>query len=147
LTNVRFLPLVPPSPKELLPQMLAAGDMLLLNQSRGVLDTVIPSKLFTYMASGRPIIAAVNPRSQAANCVRRAGSGIAVAAEQPSALAEAVLKLKQDRPLAEKLGSQGRRFVVENCDRNQILRRYEDVFVAFANHRSRGSGPQPANVG
>jgi colanic acid biosynthesis glycosyl transferase WcaI len=147
LTNVRFLPLVPPSPKELLPQMLAAGDMLLLNQSRGVLDTVIPSKLFTYMASGRPIIAAVNPRSQAANCVRRAGSGIAVAAEQPSALAEAVLKLKQDRPLAEKLGSQGRRFVVENCDRNQILRRYEDVFVAFANHRSRGSGPQPASVG
>src|SRR6202012_2705848 len=32
LTNVRFLPLVPPNPKELLPQMLAAGDMLLLNQ-------------------------------------------------------------------------------------------------------------------
>jgi colanic acid biosynthesis glycosyl transferase WcaI len=147
LTNVRFLPLVPPSPKELLPQMLAAGDMLLLNQSSGVLDTVIPSKLFTYMASGRPIIAAVNPGSQAANCVRRAGSGIAVAAEQPSALAEAVLKLKQDRPLAEKLGSQGRRFVVENCDRNQILRRYEDTFLTFANHRSRGSAPQPASVG
>lgn len=147
LTNVRFLPLVPPSPKELLPQMLGAGDMLLLNQSASVVDTVIPSKLFTYMASGRPIIAAVNSSSQAANCVRRAGSGIAVPAEQPAALAEAILNLKQDRVLAETLGSQGRRFVVEHCDRNHILRRYEDIFLAFANHRSPGSVPQPASAG
>lgn len=147
LTNVRFLPLVPATPKELLPQMLAAGDMLLLNQSVRVVDTVIPSKLFTYMASGRPIIAAVNPSSQAANCVRRADSGIAVEAERPAALAEAILKLKHDRHMAEKLGSQGRRFVVEHCDRNRILRRYEDIFLAFANHRSPGSVPQSANAG
>jgi colanic acid biosynthesis glycosyl transferase WcaI len=147
LNNVRFLPLVPPSPEELLPQMLASSDMLLLNQSAGVVDTVIPSKLFTYMASGRPIIAAVSASSQAANCVRRAGSGIAVPAEQPAALAEAILKLKQDRQLAEMLGSQGRNFVVENCDRNQILRRYEDIFLAFAKRRSPGPIPQPVSVG
>jgi colanic acid biosynthesis glycosyl transferase WcaI len=146
LTNVRFLPLVPPSPKELLPQMLAAADMLLLNQSARVVDTVIPSKLFTYMASGRPIVAAVNRSSQAANCVRRAGSGIAVEAEKPAAFAEAILKLKHDRQLAGQLGSQGRNFVVQHCDRNQILRRYEDIFLAFANHRSAGSVVAPANV-
>jgi colanic acid biosynthesis glycosyl transferase WcaI len=146
LNNVRFLPLVPENPKELLPQMLAAGDILLLNQSAGVVDTVIPSKLFTYMASGRPIIAAVNSTSQAANAVRRASSGIAVPAEQPAALAEAILALKQDTALATRFGSQGRRFVVENCDRNQILGRYEDIFLAFAN-RSPRPVPHAAGVG
>jgi colanic acid biosynthesis glycosyl transferase WcaI len=135
LSNVFFLPLVPPQPKELLPEMLAAADVLVLNQSAQIMDTVIPSKLFTYMAAGRPVIAAVDPSSQAAVCVRQAGSGITVNAENPDALAEAILQLKEDRELAERLGRQGRFFVEEHCARDRILGKYEEAFIAFANHR------------
>lgn len=133
LSNVRFLPLVPPQPQELLPQMLAAADVLVLNQSARVVDTVIPSKLFTYMASGRPVVAAVNPSSQAAACIHQAGSGIVVDAENPVALAEAIRQLKGDRELAERMGRQGRLFVEEHCARDRILSRYENLFLVFAN--------------
>jgi colanic acid biosynthesis glycosyl transferase WcaI len=135
LSNVRFLPLLPPEPKELLPEMLAAADMLVLNQSSRIADTVIPSKLFTYMAAGRPIVAAVTRSSQAAACIRNAGSGITVDAENPAALAEAISQLKDDRELAECLGRRGRLFVEEHCARDRILSKYEDTFLTLANDR------------
>jgi len=135
LSNVRFLPLVLPQPRELLPEMLAAADVLVLNQSASIVDMVIPSKLFTYMAAGRPIVAAVNESSQATACIRKADSGIAVEAENPAALAEAILQLKEDRELAERLGRQGRLFVEEHSARDRIFNKYEDTFLACANNR------------
>jgi colanic acid biosynthesis glycosyl transferase WcaI len=131
---VCFLPLLPPQPRELLPEMLAAADVLVLNQSGHIIDMVIPSKLFTYMASGRPIVAAVHQSSQAAACIRKAGSGIAVEAENPAALAEAILQLMKDRELAERLGQQGRLFVEEHCARDGIFNKYEDTFLKSANN-------------
>lgn len=134
LSNVRFLPLLPPQPRELLPEMLAAADVLVLNQSANIVDMVIPSKMFTYMAAGRPFVAAVNQSSQAAACIRKAGSGIAVGAENPAALAEAILQLKEDRELAERLGRQGRLFVEEHSARDRIFNKYEDTFLKCANN-------------
>jgi colanic acid biosynthesis glycosyl transferase WcaI len=134
LSNVLFLPLLPPQPRELLPEMLAAADVLVLNQSASIVDMVIPSKLFTYMAAGRPIVAAVNQSSQAAACIRKAGSGIAVGAENPAALAEAILQLKEDKELAECLGRQGRLFVEEHSARDRIFNKYEDTFLKCANN-------------
>ncbi len=135
LSNVRFLPLLPPQPRELLPELLAAADVLVLNQSAHIVDTVIPSKLFTYMAAGRPIVAAANQSSQAAACIRKAGSGIVVDPENPAALAEAILQLREDRELAERLGRQGRLFVEEHSARNRIFNKYEDAFLTCANNR------------
>src|SRR5258706_9408253 len=135
LSNVRFLPLLPPQQRGLLPEMVAASDVLVLNQSARIVDTVIPSKLFSYMAAGRPIVAAVNQSSQAAACIRKAGSGIAVEAENPVALAEAILQLKEDRELAERLGQQGRLFVEEHSARDRIFNKYEDTFLTCVNNR------------
>jgi colanic acid biosynthesis glycosyl transferase WcaI len=134
LSNVRFLPLLPPQPRELLPEMLAAADVLVLNQSGQIVDMVIPSKLFTYMASGRPIIAAVHKSSQAAACIREAGSGIAVEADNPAALAEAIFQLKENSELAERLGRQGRFYVEEHSARGRIFNKYEDAFLECANN-------------
>jgi len=134
ISNVFFLPLVPPQPKELLPEMLAAADIFVLNQSAKIVDTVIPSKLFTYMAAGRPVVAAVAASSQAALCIRQVGAGITVEADNPNALAEAIWQLKKDRDLRERLGCQGRLFAEEHCARGRILGKYEDAFVACANN-------------
>jgi colanic acid biosynthesis glycosyl transferase WcaI len=147
LSNVRFLPLVPPEPKQLLPEMLAAADVLVLNQSAQVVDMVIPSKLFTYMAAGRPIVASVSHSSQAASCIRRAGSGIAVDAEDPAALAGAIWQLKEDRQLAESFGRRGRLFVEEHCARDRILGKYEDAFLAFTNNGFTHGMRQQVNTG
>jgi glycosyltransferase involved in cell wall biosynthesis len=56
--------LIPFQPVEQLSAMFSAGDVLLLNQLAAVKNTVVPSKLLTYMSAGRPVLAAVNSASR-----------------------------------------------------------------------------------
>lgn len=63
LSNISFLPF---EPVEMFPDMLAAADVLLLNQRANVSDSVLPCKFLNYMAAGRPVVAAVNGESETA---------------------------------------------------------------------------------
>ena len=132
LKNVRFLPL---EPKELLPNMLAAADVLLVNQSAHVIDMVIPSKLVTYMAAGRAVVAAVAHDSEAARAVDRADCGVVVPPEQPAALASAVLQLKLNHEQAGKFGRDGRLYAECNFDREPLLARFERALNAVGVNR------------
>jgi len=121
LDNVRFLPL---QPKELLPYMLSAADALIINQRADVVDIVIPSKLHTYMASGRPIIAAVHPKSEAGRKITMADCGLVIPPEQPIALADAIRRIRTDPALAARYGRNARKYLEENFDREKILKKY-----------------------
>jgi putative colanic acid biosynthesis glycosyltransferase WcaI len=122
LPNVRFLPL---AARAALPGMLAAADVLLLNQSAAVGDTVIPSKLLTYLAAGRPIIAAAQSGSQATRTVQFAGGGIIVPPEDAASLAAAILRLREYPPLREQLGQNGRAFAEQHFAGERVLPRLE----------------------
>jgi colanic acid biosynthesis glycosyl transferase WcaI len=123
--NVRFLPL---QPRDVLPHMLSAADVLLLNQRADVVDMVIPSKLLTYMAAGRPIVAAVHPESEAAKYIRRAQCGLVVQPESPGELADAICQIRSDPERADRLGRSARVFAEENFARDRVLRWYEEFF-------------------
>ncbi len=128
LTNIRLLPLQPP---EAVPQMYAAADALLLNQRSAVEDAVIPSKLLTYMSSGRAVVAAVSDRSEAARQVRRAGCGVLVPAENPDALLEGVNELRRAPALRQRLGRNGRAFAEAHFTKSRVLQSYESLFAAL----------------
>jgi len=91
---------------------------------------VIPSKLLTYMAAGRPVVAAVTPTSEAAQCITRAGCGVVVCPEDPTALAQAIRGLQADPALASSLGRRGRSFAKQNFASNRILERFENHFLS-----------------
>ncbi|MBI5676094.1 MAG: WcaI family glycosyltransferase [Nitrospirae bacterium] len=124
LNNVRFLPL---QPKEMLPHMLSAADALIINQRSDVVDIVIPSKLYTYMASGRPIIAAVHPKSEAGRYITMADCGLVIPPEQPKVLADAIRQVKTDSSLADRYGRNARKYLEENFDRKKILKKFTAV--------------------
>ncbi len=132
LPNVQFLPLQQSSA---LPGMFAAADVLLLNQSAKVVDTVVPSKLLTYMAAGRPVIAAVNAASEAAQCIERAGCGLVVEPENPAALTEAIRLLYANRELASRLGAQGRLSAERHFACEQVFPLYENLFLSLAEQK------------
>jgi colanic acid biosynthesis glycosyl transferase WcaI len=129
LPKVKFLPL---EPQELLPAMLAAADVLLINQSAQVVDMVIPSKLVTYMAAGRAVVAAVEPSSEAARAIELAACGLVVRPEDPAALADAIARLKLNRDKAALFGQAGRRYAERNFDRELLLARFEDELVCLS---------------
>jgi colanic acid biosynthesis glycosyl transferase WcaI len=128
LTNIRLLPLQPP---ESLSGMYAASDALLVNQKRAVEDAVIPSKLLTYMAAGRPVVAAVSQKSEAARQVNRANCGVIVPAEDPRALADAVLALRSASAFCQRLGKNGRAYAEANFTKNSVLERYDKFLEQF----------------
>jgi colanic acid biosynthesis glycosyl transferase WcaI len=129
LQNVTLLPL---QPEDTLAEMYASADVLLLNQRATVVDSVIPSKLLTYMAAGRAVIAAVNDQSETARYIARAKCGVIVEPDNPAVLADAVLSLKQASDLRSKLGANGRTYVEENFTKRKILEEYDVLLSRYA---------------
>ncbi len=105
LTNVQFLPF---QPRKRLPEVLASADVSLVLLRRGIGSGSLPSKTYSIMASGRPVLVSVDEGSETWKLVQRAEAGICVPAENPSDLAKAILHLKQDKDLRERLGQNGR---------------------------------------
>lgn len=87
--------------------LLAAADVLLLSERATQLDMSLPSKLTSYLAAGRPIVAAVPDGGATGAEVRRARAGLVVNAGDPEALLEAVGRLRADPALAARLGAAG----------------------------------------
>ncbi|WP_018331189.1 glycosyltransferase [Actinomycetospora chiangmaiensis] len=89
---------------------MAAADVLVLNEKPGVEEMCVPSKLTSYFAAGRPVVAATAERSAAAAEIRASGGGVRVAAGVPEDLLRAVLRAGLDREEAAAAGLRGRLF-------------------------------------
>lgn len=87
--------LVPAQPKEAMPDYWSLCDAALVHlKNTPVFSTVIPSKIFEAMAMGLPIVLAA-PEGEASAIVRSNEAGVVLPAEQPRALADAVLELQR----------------------------------------------------
>jgi colanic acid biosynthesis glycosyl transferase WcaI len=124
-----FIKLIPFQPEANMSDMFAAADILLLNQLSAVKDTVIPSKLLTYMSAGRPVLAAVNAASQGAELLLEAGGGRVIPPENPAALALAVKAMSTEPERLLKMGRANRAFAVDNFDQNKIMKQLENFVL------------------
>jgi colanic acid biosynthesis glycosyl transferase WcaI len=73
---------------------MAASNVCLVTQQHSVSEIAFPSKIVTYLAAGRPIVASVNPECEVARITRESGAGTVVEAEKPPALLEALRELR-----------------------------------------------------
>ena len=87
LANVRFLSSLD---AQQLADLLGAADVLLVAQRATVANMSLPSKLASYFATGRPVVAAVDASGETATEVSRYAGGTVVDAENPEALVSAV---------------------------------------------------------
>lgn len=105
--GLRHLRFMPPVDEAAFPEVLAAADVLLVNERPGVKDMSQPSKLTSYCAAGRPVVAAVDEGGTTADAVRRSGAGLMVPAGRPDVLLQAVSALADDDERASRLGAVG----------------------------------------
>jgi glycosyltransferase involved in cell wall biosynthesis len=101
--NVRFLPF---RPFEQLPHVMMAGDVHVVTVRRGLEGVVVPSKLYSILAAGRPVLVVAAVGSDAARIVTESGCGLAADPDDPAAVAAAIRELRSD-PV--RLGEMGRR--------------------------------------
>jgi glycosyltransferase involved in cell wall biosynthesis len=101
LKNVRFLPF---RPAEEVPHVMMAGDLHIITVKRGLEGVVVPSKLYSTLAAGRPILVIAAPESDAARIVTAAGCGISADPDDPAAVAAAVRELRSDPARLAEMG-------------------------------------------
>ena len=111
VTNVEFLD---PILKDNMDNALQLSDVCFISLKKQNLFNygVSPNKLFDYMMAARPVIYAVEASNDP---VKDCGCGITVPAEDPKAVAEAVIKIKNltDEEKRE-MGQKGKEYVLEN---------------------------------
>jgi colanic acid biosynthesis glycosyl transferase WcaI len=132
LANVRFLPFRPP---EQVPHVMAAGDLHILTVRRGLEGVVVPSKIYSILAAGRPVLAVAAPQSDAARIVRESGCGIAVDPDDPDAVAAAIGALRNDPARLAEMGRRARE-TAEKYARVNELERFVGIMEEAANEKN-----------
>lgn len=137
--NVRFVDM---QPKDRLPEVLAAADIHVVPLRRGLARSSVPSKMYSILAAGRPIVASVDPGTEVAAVVERANAGVAVPPDDPEAFTKALARLVAEPDEAERMGRAGRAFVERWASPAAIAERYEALFAELQRSRARfGKGP------
>ena len=119
-------------PKAEMPMVLASSDCLLIHLKKtDLFATVIPSKIFEAMAMERPLIMGV--QGESADIVKDSGAGIGMESDNEQQLVDAVLKLKDDDDLRDRLCVNGRKFVGQHFTRDSLAKKMLDVMEQVAN--------------
>jgi len=134
LDNVRFVDF---QPKERLPEVLAAGDIHLVPLRRGLARSSVPSKTYSILAAGRPVLASVDEGTEVARVVTDAGAGLAVPPDDPGAFTNALITLLDEPERAAAMGRAGRAFVERWASPAAVAERYEALFEELAARRRR----------
>jgi colanic acid biosynthesis glycosyl transferase WcaI len=120
LSNVRFLEL---QPEEKLNELVNLADVHLLPQLANAADLVMPSKLSSMLASGKPVIAGAYPGTQISQILDKIG--VVIQPENAIMLAESLIKLYENPSERLRLGGLGRAYACQYFDKEIILSRLQ----------------------
>jgi colanic acid biosynthesis glycosyl transferase WcaI len=142
LPNVRFVPTQPE-----MKWVQAAADVSLVMQRHNIVDVNLPSKIPAIMASGRAMIAGLNPSGDAAAIVGEAGCAVIIEPGNGPQLANAICRLRDSEQLRRRLAANGRRYAAAHFARAPAIDAYESILTdalrrRHANQRRRGRPPQ-----
>lgn len=114
-------------PLEKMPRYFAAADALVVQlKMNPVFAVTIPSKVQSYLACGRPILAALV--GSGAEVIKEAGAGIVCQPDDAQALRDAVLTLwRMPRQEREAMGRNARRYYERHFERRLILTQLDAI--------------------
>jgi glycosyltransferase involved in cell wall biosynthesis len=105
LSNVSF---VPYQPRQEMAKSYASADLFLVSLKPGLAGYIVPSKLYSILAAGRPYVAAVEDACEVVDITRQYACGVIVPPGDADALAARILDMYRDGPLTAELGQRAR---------------------------------------
>jgi len=111
-------------PLEYMPIFYKYSDALFVSLKKDPLfEMTVPSKVQAYMASGRPIIAALD--GEGAEIIERAGCGFVAGSGNAEKMAECILRVQALSPRArEAMGEDGLRYYTENFLKKKVIQQF-----------------------
>ncbi|CAM5200131.1 hypothetical protein CDEN61S_01021 [Castellaniella denitrificans] len=120
-------------PPEAMTRLYAAASALLVTlRDEPIFALTIPSKVQSYLAAGRPVIASLN--GEGARVITEAGAGLVCPAGNAVALAAALFEMRSmEAERREKMAENARKYAIENFSldslTNELLAHLEDLEV------------------
>ena len=133
LPNVKFAPFRPVAQ---IAHVMMAGDVHIVTVKRGLEGVVVPSKLYSILAAGRPIMVIAPPESDAARIVVESGCGVSADPDDPSAVAAAIRELRAQPARLAEMGHRARETAAKYA-RVDELERFVAIVEDAAHERSR----------
>jgi colanic acid biosynthesis glycosyl transferase WcaI len=124
LANVRFSPY---QAKERLSEVLAIADVHVVALRAGLGNVSVPSKTYSILAAGRPILAAIDAGTEVPRMLAASRAGIVVPPDDPAAFAEGLRTLLADRPGLAARGASGRAWVEGVASPASVAKSYEQL--------------------
>lgn len=120
LTNTTFLG---SQPRKNMPHIIGMASICVVPLRRlPIFEHAMPSKMFEYMARGKPIILSVLGEAKA--LLEESGGGICIEPENHKALADAILTLYENSEMVSRLGKDGKEFVRNNYRKSVIIENF-----------------------
>ncbi|MEW5744478.1 MAG: glycosyltransferase family 4 protein [Nitrospirota bacterium] len=118
-------------PVESMPRYFSIADAMLVTLKREVIFSLtIPSKLQSYLACSKPVIAALE--GEGARVITEAGAGLTVPPEDPKALSQAVLDMyRMSYEELMTMGASGRQYYEKHFERAMLLDRLVECMQAL----------------
>jgi glycosyltransferase involved in cell wall biosynthesis len=128
LTNVQFLPF---QDHRMLPHSLSAADVAIVSLEEGINGLAMPSKLYTILASGTPVLAFCDPNSDIAEILDASHAGFVFRHDDIDRFVEKLNELKGDRLLLQKMKINARRYFEEHFTFERALVQYEKIMLSL----------------
>ena len=110
-------------PYEDVPKYINASDVCVVPK-KPLKSGYSPLKLYEYMACGKPVVAS---RISGFEILEENNAGILAEPENPEKLAKAIITLLKDEKMREKMGKNGREYVVKNHSWASVAKRVAEV--------------------
>lgn len=128
LANVRFAGYIP---IERLSELLASGDVHVVPLKSGLGRVSVPSKTYSIMAAGRPVVAAIDPDTAVPRILAESGGGLAVPPDDADAFTEAIRSVLADPFEALSMGERGRAWVEANASPRAVGADYATLITSL----------------
>lgn len=135
LSNVVLAPL---QPRERLPEVLAAADIHTVLLKAGLAKASVPSKTYSVLAAGRPVVASVDDGTEVTRMLEDSGGGVSVAPEDREGFVDALTRLIDDPDGCLEMGRTGREWVARGASPAAVAAAYEALFEELVAGRPRG---------
>ncbi len=125
-------------PVETMPVCFSAADAMLVTLKRDpIFALTIPSKIQSYLACGKPIIAALD--GEGARIIREAKAGLTCPSEDAQALSESVLAMyRMDKREREAMGRHGRSYFNTNFESRMLVDQLESWMLELSGGSAAG---------
>ncbi|MGO8918775.1 MAG: glycosyltransferase family 4 protein [Stellaceae bacterium] len=138
--GVANLTLLPFQPMEVYSEVLGASDILLAMIGREAAGFSVPSKILSYLAAGRPVVASITADNDAAATIKAAQAGFVIEPGGDAAFYDGVLRLASDPEQRRNFGRNARLFAERYFDVEVKAAQFEETFAAIPRPAARRAG-------